>query len=61
MVGDTAEADIAGAHALGFVTVWLDRGRAWPNLPFRPDHVARSVDEAVDIILTLGPHQLSRS
>ena len=40
MVGDSPEADIGGAHAFGLTTVWLDRGRSWPNLPFRPDYVA---------------------
>ncbi|HEX4081881.1 MAG TPA: HAD-IA family hydrolase [Acidimicrobiales bacterium] len=51
MVGDDPEADIAGAHALGFATIWLDRGRAWPDLGFRPDHTVGSVGAAVDLIM----------
>ncbi len=54
MIGDTPDADIGGAHALGFTTVWLDRGRPWPDRPFRPDHVVSTVAGAVDVVLSLG-------
>jgi putative hydrolase of the HAD superfamily len=51
MIGDSAEADIAGARRAGLPGVWLHRGRPWPLTAFPPAHVAGSFPEAVEIIL----------
>jgi putative hydrolase of the HAD superfamily len=54
MVGDSAEADIAGARQAGLASVWLHRGRAWPLTGVTPDHVAGSFGDAVRTVLTHG-------
>jgi len=52
MVGDRADADVAGAVAAGIGSVWLHRGRRWPaELPYAPTAIAGSLDEAVREIL----------
>ena len=51
MIGDSPDADMAGAHALGIRTVWMHRGRQWESDSFRPDHRAATIPEAVDIVL----------
>lgn len=51
MVGDSAEADIAGGTGVGVSTAWLHRGRDWPLIDLRPTIVADSFAEAVDQIL----------
>lgn len=40
MVGDSPEADIHGASALGLRTVWLHRGRPWTERRFSPTRTA---------------------
>lgn len=40
MVGDSPEADIYGASALGLRTVWLHRGRPWTERRFSPTRTA---------------------
>jgi putative hydrolase of the HAD superfamily len=52
MVGDRADADVAGAVAAGIRSVWLHRGQRWPaGLPYAPTAIAGSLDEAVREIL----------
>jgi putative hydrolase of the HAD superfamily len=51
MVGDSAEADIAGAEASGLSSVWLTRGRLWTHSTYRPNVVAASVAEAAAEII----------
>jgi HAD superfamily hydrolase (TIGR01662 family) len=50
MVGDRADADVAGAIACGMSSVWISRGRTWTDRSFQPDIVAASVAEAVSAI-----------
>jgi len=43
MVGDSAPADMAGAHNTGLRSIWLDRGRSWSDVagltdPFETTH-----------------------
>lgn len=52
MVGDHAPADIAGAAAAGLRSVWLDHGRPWPELGYRPTITASGIPEAVDQVLS---------
>lgn len=54
MVGDTAAADIRGAHEIGMRSAWLHRGRQWEEPAFLPDAVVGSVEEAVDHLLANG-------
>jgi FMN phosphatase YigB (HAD superfamily) len=54
MVGDTAGADIGGAHEIGMRSAWLHRGRRWEERAFEPDAVVGSVEEAVDHLLANG-------
>jgi len=51
MIGDAAEADIAGARNAGLRSVWLHRGRPWPLTEFAPDQTADSFPHAVEIVL----------
>lgn len=51
MTGDSAANDIGGARALGFTTVWVHRGRSWPEEDFHPDHTVDGVPAAVDVLL----------
>jgi FMN phosphatase YigB (HAD superfamily) len=55
MVGDSPEHDMAGARALGMRTVWIHRDREWAIGDFEPDYRARSIPEAVDILLADHP------
>jgi len=47
MVGDSLEADIAGAHPLGIHTIWIDEsGAGLPaHAPIRPHRIIRSITE----------------
>ncbi|MGW5678350.1 HAD family hydrolase [Streptomyces sp. NPDC003860] len=51
VVGDSAHADIAGAHALGLGSVWVSNGRTWSEESFRPTHVTVGVDTAIDHVV----------
>ena len=54
MIGDSAELDIVGARNVGLPSVWLHRGRQWPNTEFQPDHSAGSFPDAVAAVLAAG-------
>jgi putative hydrolase of the HAD superfamily len=54
MIGDSAEADIAGARNAGLPGIWLHRGRPWPLTAFPPGHTAGSFPDAVRIVLAAG-------
>ena len=53
MVGDILEADVAGGHEAGMVTVWLHReglstegwDRLYPDVEVTPDYTIQSLDE----------------
>ena len=51
MVGDSAEADIVGAHAAGLRSAYLLRGRTWPQTLPAPTVLATSLTEAVEAAL----------
>jgi FMN phosphatase YigB (HAD superfamily) len=55
MIGDHAEADIAGARAVGLGTVWLSRGRTWPIADLEPDHQAVDSAAAIRWVLEAEP------
>ncbi|WP_037605283.1 HAD family hydrolase [Streptacidiphilus rugosus] len=56
MVGDHAPADIAGAEVAGLRSVWLDHGRPWPELGYRPTLTASGIPEAVTGVLDAPLH-----
>jgi putative hydrolase of the HAD superfamily len=51
MVGDSPEADIGGATALGLPSVWLHRGRRWVERRFTPTRTADGLIPAVAAVL----------
>ncbi|WP_406071443.1 HAD family hydrolase [Micromonospora sp. NBC_01638] len=51
VVGDSPEADIGGAAAVGLPSVWLHRGRTWSDVRFAPSHTADGLIAAVATIL----------
>ncbi|MDT8915913.1 HAD family hydrolase [Amycolatopsis sp. PS_44_ISF1] len=51
MVGDSAAADITGGRAAGLHTVWVHRGRRWPQDDGAPDHVVGDAAGAIELLL----------
>jgi putative hydrolase of the HAD superfamily len=50
-VGDSLEADVAGARGVGMVAVWLNRkGETVPEGAMRPDHELRYLSELLAIL-----------
>lgn len=52
VVGDSPETDIAGAVAAGLPSVWLRRGRTWPERRFQPTRTADGLIPAVAAVLS---------
>jgi putative hydrolase of the HAD superfamily len=50
VVGDRADADIAGALAIGARSVWVSRGQTWAEPDFLPTFAASTVSEAIGIV-----------
>lgn len=50
VIGDSPEADIGGAAAVGLPSVWLHRGRAWMDTRFAP---TRTVDGLLPALATV--------
>ncbi|MFF7393255.1 HAD family hydrolase [Streptomyces scabiei] len=55
VVGDDPVNDMAGAREAGFRTVWIDRGRSWPEELPPPDHQVRDARAAIDLLVAIGP------
>jgi putative hydrolase of the HAD superfamily len=51
VIGDSPEADIGGAAALGIPSVWLHRGRRWLDRRFGPTRTADGCIAAVAAVL----------
>ncbi|MCX4471177.1 Pyrimidine 5'-nucleotidase YjjG [Micromonospora sp. MW-13] len=51
VVGDSPEADIGGAAAVGLPSVWLHRGRAWTDSRFAPTYTVDGLIAAVAAVL----------
>jgi putative hydrolase of the HAD superfamily len=47
VIGDSPEADIGGAAAMGLPSVWLHRGRSWAEPRFTPTRTADGLIPAV--------------
>lgn len=55
MIGDHPEYDVGGGAAVGLATVWLRRGRTWPDgLSYRPSQVADDCATAIRGLLGNG-------
>lgn len=54
VVGDSPQADIAGAYAFGALSVWIAHGRAWTEASYRPTHTAPDVAAAIRHVLRSG-------
>lgn len=52
MVGDSAQADIAGAHAAGLRSIYLSRGREWDAGVEPPTAFAASLAAAVQTVIS---------
>lgn len=53
VVGSGPETDIAGAVATGTRSVWIQRGKRWPGLPYWPYRVAQTLCEAAETIVAV--------
>ncbi|MEU4564077.1 HAD family hydrolase [Actinoplanes sp. NPDC023936] len=51
IVGDSPEADIGGAAAMGLPSVWLHRGREWVDNRFAPTKVVGNVIQGISAIM----------
>ncbi|MGN9808519.1 HAD family hydrolase [Micromonospora sp. BQ11] len=51
VIGDSPEADIGGAAAVGLPSVWLHRGRPWTDTRFAPTRTVDGVIAAVATVL----------
>ncbi|EMA38987.1 HAD family hydrolase [Halococcus hamelinensis] len=51
-VGDSLQADVAGANALGIRSVWISHGEAGPVDEVRPDHIIESPVGLPDLLRT---------
>ncbi|WP_431937201.1 HAD family hydrolase [Micromonospora sp. RP3T] len=51
VIGDSPEADIGGATAVGLPSVWLHRGRRWSDPRFAPTRVEDGLIPAVAAVL----------
>jgi len=59
-VGDSLESDVAGANAVGAISVWLNRDAADNSSGVVPDHEIRSLVELVDIVRETERHPTRR-
>ncbi|MFJ6196528.1 HAD family hydrolase [Micromonospora sp. NPDC092111] len=51
VVGDSPEADIGGAAAVGLPSVWLHRGRTWTDGRFAPTRTVDTLIAALSVVL----------
>lgn len=51
IVGDSPEADIGGAAAMGLPSAWVSRGREWVDQRFAPTRVVGNVIQAISAIM----------
>jgi putative hydrolase of the HAD superfamily len=59
-VGDSVASDVAGANAIGAVSVWLNRDVRQNDLGITPDYEIQSLAELPDIVQN-HPETSSRS
>jgi putative hydrolase of the HAD superfamily len=54
VVGDSPEADIGGAAAMGLPSVWLHRGREWTDRRYAPTRVVGNVIQGLSAVMATG-------
>jgi len=59
VVGDSPEADIGGAAAMGLPSVWLHRGRDWIDNRFAPTRAVGNVIQGLSAVMA-GPARPAR-
>ncbi|BCY05958.1 HAD family hydrolase [Actinoplanes sp. L3-i22] len=47
MIGDSAHADIGGAHAAGLPSTWISLGRTWTEAAYHPTRIETDVAAAI--------------
>jgi putative hydrolase of the HAD superfamily len=52
MVGDSPESDIWGGRRAGLRTIWISRGRPWPDHLDPPDRTVPNARSAMELLLT---------
>lgn len=57
MIGDSAEADIAGAVNAGIDSIWLSLGRLWNITAYHPTRIAATFPEAIRDLLAANSGQ----
>jgi putative hydrolase of the HAD superfamily len=50
VVGDSPEHDIVGGRGAGLATVWIERGRSWPDGLTPPDHTCGTTESALTLL-----------
>jgi putative hydrolase of the HAD superfamily len=58
VIGDHPVMDVAGGRAIGFATIWIDRG-TWAGQEPAPDHTVTDVTEAIGILLSGVEHPIA--
>jgi putative hydrolase of the HAD superfamily len=51
VLGDSPEADIGGAAAMGLPSAWVHRGREWVDRRFTPTRVVGNVIQGLSAIM----------
>jgi putative hydrolase of the HAD superfamily len=51
VIGDSPQADIAGAHGLDLRSVWVSGGRSWTETAYQPTHVAADAASAIRYVI----------
>ncbi|WP_406316461.1 HAD family hydrolase [Streptosporangium sp. NBC_01639] len=51
VIGDSPQADIAGANGLDVRSVWVSGGRPWTEVAYRPTHVANDAASAIRYVI----------
>jgi putative hydrolase of the HAD superfamily len=51
VVGDSPEADIGGAAAMGLPSVWLHRGRSWMDSRYAPTATVGNVIQGLSAVM----------
>ncbi|WP_326822856.1 HAD family hydrolase [Streptosporangium sp. NBC_01756] len=51
VIGDSPQADIAGANGLDVRSVWVSGGRPWTEAAYRPTHVANDAASAIRYVI----------
>ena len=51
MIGDSAQYDIAGAHACALQSVWISKTTTWTEPGYRPTHVTSDIATAIHYVV----------